>query len=171
MTDHYPYRIETATGDLTLLWRAGEGDAHDAFLVDGVGRLLVFPDLDRLQGHCEHHGRTLVRADAVPLDLDAVRGWVERPRCDSVSAGTLLDAWNFFDDLAHGLGAESALPPQGPVHDSAYEKVFGGEVLAGDVGDGAWSEEERAAVGGFLRAGLRLWDQAVRESLATPGEE
>ncbi|MDX3670241.1 hypothetical protein [Streptomyces europaeiscabiei] len=175
MADHYPYRIASGRADLILIWQPGQDDGADELAVDDVGRLLVFPDLDRLQRHCEDHGWELVREGEGTLDLDDVRGWVEHPHLHplhgSVSAGLLLDAWNFFDDLSRSLKAESALPPQGPVHDNAYEKIFGGEALVTDAGDGAWTVEEAAAVRALLRAGLNLWDRAVRGDLAASGGE
>ncbi|MFF3073234.1 hypothetical protein [Kitasatospora sp. NPDC057936] len=68
----------------------------------------------------------------------------------------------FFEDLSRSLKAGPPLPAQGPVHDSAYEKVFGGEALEPAAGEGAWTGEETAAVRELLRAGLELWEQAVR---------
>jgi hypothetical protein len=164
MTDHYPYRIASRKGDLTVIWRPGESDAPDELVLDDRGRLLAFPDLERLQEHCDRNGRELTLEGEATLDLDLVRRWVEHTHGDSVSAGLLLDAWNFFEDLSHSLKAGSPLPSQGPVHDNAYEKVFGGDALAGDAGDGAWTVEETAAVRELLRAGLDLWEQAVRGS-------
>ncbi|WP_327743226.1 hypothetical protein OHO28_06775 [Streptomyces europaeiscabiei] len=175
MADHYPYRIASGRADLILIWQPGKDDAPDALAVDDVGRLLAFPDLDRLQRHCEDNGWGLVSEGEGTLDLDDVRGWVEHPHLHppqgSVSAGLLLDAWNFFDDLSHTLKAESALTSQGPVHDNAYEKIFGGEALVTDAGDGAWTVEETAAVRALLRAGLNLWDRAVQGDLSASGGE
>ncbi|PWJ08174.1 hypothetical protein DKG34_06630 [Streptomyces sp. NWU49] len=164
MADHYPYRIATRRGDLTLIWRPGEGDAPDELVVDDLGGILVFHDLGTLQEYCERNDRELVREDEAALDLVAVRRWVEHPAPGSVSAGLLLDAWNFFEDLSHSLKAGPGLPSQGPIHDSAYEKIFGGDALEPAAGEGAWTDGETAAVRAFLRAGLDLWEQAVRGS-------
>lgn len=164
MTDHHPYRIASRRGDLTLIWRPGESDAPDELVVDDRGRLLAFPDLKRLQEHCDRNGWELVPEGEATLDLDPVRRWTEHPHGGSVSAGLLLDAWNFFEDLSHSLNAGSPLPSQGPVHDNAYEKVFSSDALAGDAGEGALTAEETAAVRELLRAGLDLWEQAVRGS-------
>lgn len=78
-----------------------------------------------------------------------------------MSAGLLLDAWNFFEDLSHSLKDGSALPAQGVTHDSAYEKIFDCDALATDGGKGAWTDAETAAVSELLRAGLEVWEQAV----------
>ncbi|MEU6243738.1 hypothetical protein [Streptomyces sp. NPDC047024] len=167
MADHYPYEIRTRRRDLTLIWRPGEGDDPDGLAVDELGRLLTFYDLDAVQEHCDRNGWELVREDGDRLDLEMVRWWVDRPDPESVSAGLLLNAWNFFDDLSHSLKADPPLPPQGSIHDSAYEKIFGGEALEPAAGGGAWTDEETGAVREFLRAGLNLWEQAVISSAAS----
>ncbi|MEU1285843.1 hypothetical protein [Kitasatospora sp. NPDC005856] len=161
MADYYPYRIETRRGDLTLIWSPGEGDAPDRLLVDDRGGLLAFRDLRTLREHCDRNDRELVWEAEATLDLAAVRRWVEHPGLGPVPAGLLLDAWNFFEDLSHSVESGPRLPSQGPVHDSAYEKLFGGDALEPTAGEDAWTEEETAAVRDLLRAGLDLWEQAV----------
>ncbi|MFE2062495.1 hypothetical protein ACFXDH_08825 [Streptomyces sp. NPDC059467] len=161
MADCYPYQIATRRGELTLIWRPGEGDAPDELAVDQLGRLLTFHGLKPLQEHCDRNGWNLVRDGGAALDLGVVRRWVEHADLDSVSAGLLLNAWNFFEDLSHSLKAGPPLPSQGSIHDSAYEKVFGGDALEPTAGDAAWTDEETAVVRELLRAGLALWEQAV----------
>lgn len=68
-----------------------------------------------------------------------------------VPSGPLLDAWNFFEDLARGLGEVHRLPQQGAVHNSAYEKLFGGE-------RSAWAPDEQRAVPELITAGVELWN-------------
>ncbi|MFC9795619.1 hypothetical protein [Streptomyces sp. NPDC057695] len=164
MADYYPYRIATRSGDLTLIWRPGDHDAPDELVVDDLGRLLAFHDRKMLQEYCDRDGWELVWEGEATLDLDVVRQWVEHRDRDLVTAGLLLDAWNFLEDLSHSLKTGPPLPSQGPVHDSAYEKIFGGEALEPTAGKGAWTDEETAAVRELLRAGLVLWDQAVQGS-------
>ncbi|NED11868.1 hypothetical protein [Streptomyces sp. SID9124] len=161
MADCYPYRIATRRGDLTLIWRPGEGDAPDELVTDGLGRPLAFHDLKTLREHCDRNGWELVREGEGTLDLDVVRRWAEHPEFGPAPAGPLLDAWNFFEDLSHSLKAGPPLPSQGPIHDSAYEKLFGGDALEPAAGEGAWTKEETAAVRDLLRTGLNLWEQAV----------
>ncbi|MEU2602374.1 hypothetical protein [Streptomyces hirsutus] len=161
MADCYPYRIATRKGDLTLIWRPGEGDAPDELVVDDLGRLLAFPDLKSLREYCDRSDWELIWEDGATLDLTVVRRWIEHPDLDSVPAGLLLDAWNFFEDLSRSLKAGALLPSQGSIHDSAYEKIFGGDALEPTAGEGAWTDEETATVREFLRAGLDLWGEAV----------
>lgn len=161
MADHYPYRIADEKGHLTLIWRPGEGDAPDEFVVDEVGELLAFPDVQTLWHFCDRNGWELIREGEATLDTAAVRLWVEHPARRPVSAGLLLNAWNFYEDLAGSVRAEPPLPSQGSIHDSAYEKIFGGHALDPDAGQDAWTDEETAAVRGFLRAGLDLWERTA----------
>lgn len=65
----------------------------------------------------------------------------------------MLEAWNFFEDLARGLGAAHRLPRQGAVHDSAYEKLFAG-------GCADWTPDEQRAVLELVAAGVDLWDSS-----------
>ncbi|MFH9352776.1 AAA family ATPase [Kitasatospora sp. NPDC017646] len=162
MADYFPYRIVTRRGDLTLIWRPGEGDARDVLLVDERGRLLAFEELAPLREHCDRNGWELVRDGEGTLDLDVVRRWVEHPGVVPVTAGSLLEAWNFFEDLYHSVKAGPPPPSRRPIHDSAYEKLFGGEALDPTAGEGAWTDEETTAVRELLRAGLALWEHAVR---------
>ncbi|MFF2143169.1 hypothetical protein [Kitasatospora sp. NPDC058190] len=149
---------------MTLIWRPGEGDAPDELVVDELGRLLAFRELIPLQEYCDRNGWELTWEGEGTLDLGVVRRWVEHPDLGPVSAGLLLEAWNFFEDLSRSVKAGPPLPSQGSIHDSAYEKIFGGEALDPTAGEGAWTGEETAAVRELLRAGLDLWDQAVHGS-------
>ncbi|MFJ9840478.1 hypothetical protein ACIRYZ_08415 [Kitasatospora sp. NPDC101155] len=164
MADYFPYRIVTRRGDLTLIWRPGEGDAPDEFGVDELGRLLAFRELIPLQEYCDRNGWELTWEGEGTLDLGVVRRWVEHPDLGPVPAVLLLDAWNFFEDLSRSVKAGPPLPSQGPIHDNAYEKIFGGEALEPTAGDEAWTDEETAAVRELLRVGLDLWEQAVHGS-------
>ncbi|WLQ69269.1 MULTISPECIES: hypothetical protein [Streptomyces] len=164
MADYYPYQIATRRRDLSLIWQPGVGDAPNELAVDELGKLLTFPDLKALRNHCDRNGWELVRDGGATLDLGVARQWVEHPDLDTASAGLLLDAWNFFEDLSHSLKASSPLPPQGSIHDSAYEKIFGGDALEPTAGEEAWTDEETAVVRELLRVGLDLWEQAVHGS-------
>ncbi|MFF9145882.1 hypothetical protein ACF1BN_13585 [Streptomyces sp. NPDC014861] len=151
--DGYPYRIEARAGDLTLLWRPGEGDGLDEFAVDDRGRLLVFPDRASLRAYAAHATWTVLWEGEAELDLDAVRAWVERPGTASVPPGSLLNAWHFVEDLARSVGDGTLRSSRGTVIDSAWEKIYGEE---------PWTAEEAAAVRELLREGLDLWEDAVR---------
>lgn len=161
MADHYPYQIATRRGSLTLIWRPGEDNAPDELAVDDLGRLLAFHDFKTLQEYCDRNGWELIRDGGATLDLGVIRQWVEHPGPDTVPPGLLLEAWNFFEDLSHSLKTDPPLPSQGPVHDSAYEKIFGGDTLEPTAAEETWTDEEATAVRELLRAGLDLWEQAV----------
>ncbi|MFE4975993.1 hypothetical protein ACFRAR_28295 [Kitasatospora sp. NPDC056651] len=169
MADHFPYRLCAGSDDLTLIWRSGEGAGDgdpDRLLVDESGRLLAFAGRAPLREYCERHGPELIWEGEGELDLGPVRRWVEPPHLAPAGLPELLlEAWNFFEDLSRSLPDGPPLPAQGPVHDSAYEKAFGGEPLAPASGEDAWTAEEDAAVRELLRAGLELWEHAVRTSV------
>lgn len=61
-----------------------------------------------------------------------------------------LEAWNFFEDLARGLGEVHRLPQQSVVHNSAYEKLFAGACAA-------WTPDEQRAVLELITARVELW--------------
>lgn len=154
MTDHHPYRIGTRRGDLYVLWRRGEGDDRDAVAADDRGRLLAFHAVGPAEEHCARHRWDFVTDAESYLDLEPVGEWVRVP--GPVPAAPLLEAWNFFEDLARGVDTALALPAQDAVHDAAYDRFF-------EAGDGGlWTAAEAAAAHDLLRTGLALWEEAVR---------
>ncbi|MFI2208331.1 hypothetical protein [Streptomyces sp. NPDC020141] len=160
---HYPYRVAGGGAELTLLWWRGDGDRTESFAVDGAGRLLAFRDRAALREHCGRAGLSLVDEEDSVLDLRPVGRWVRRG--GTPPDQSLLEAWNAFEDLARSLPDGPPLPAQGPLHDSAYVKLFGGSALEPDAGDESWTPEETAAARGFLAAGLRLWEAGAREAV------
>ncbi|MEV1065159.1 hypothetical protein [Streptomyces sp. NPDC050263] len=85
------------------------------------------------------------------LELARVQHWLEDPSRRKLPPGAVLEAWNFFEDLARGLDAPHALPHQEEPHNSAYEKLFGGE-------SAEWTPAEQRAVLELLAAGVALWN-------------
>ncbi|MEV7406138.1 hypothetical protein AB0N93_37965 [Streptomyces sp. NPDC091267] len=77
--------------------------------------------------------------------------WLEDPVRRKTPPGSVLEAWNFFEDLARGVDAAHQLPQQGTVQNSAYEKLFEGECAS-------WTPDEQRAVLGLIRAGMELWN-------------
>ncbi|MFB7950221.1 hypothetical protein ACFC6L_35545 [Kitasatospora phosalacinea] len=154
MPDHYPYRVLTPAGDPTLLWRPGENDEPDAFLTGPDGSLLRFPDPAAAEAHCLRHGLDFFWGAGNTLDLAAARHWTEAPHLQPpASCRLLLDTWNFFTDLP------GALPPEGPVHDGAYDKLFGGTALHPTSDPASWTPAETAAVRALFAAGFARWDR------------
>ncbi|MEU3693045.1 hypothetical protein [Streptomyces narbonensis] len=163
MPDRHPYRVTSRRGALSVIWQAGEGDDLDTLAVDERGRLLAFHTVGTLGAYGADRGWDLAAESGqdgpASLDLDAVRTWLEGSRDRPAPTGLLLEAWNFFEDLARSVVADRPLPPRGAVHDGAYEKLFG------TGGAEAWTDAEAAAASGLLRAGLDLWEDAVRGAL------
>ncbi|MDT0466663.1 hypothetical protein [Streptomyces gibsoniae] len=150
----YAYRVRGLGRSGVVLWIGGRDDEPD--------RVLALPDADRRQVpvfmtvrqarvYVRRRGRRLATSEADTLELVRVQHWLEDPMRRRVPSGALLDAWNFFEDLARGLGEVHGLPRQSAVHNSAYEKLFGGECSA-------WTLEEQRAVLELITAGVELWN-------------
>jgi hypothetical protein len=161
VADHYPYRISTRTGELTVIWRSGVDAEPDTLLVDEAGRLRAFASLADLVATCEHIGVSIEFEGEGNLDLGAVRRWIRFPQHVSVSDGLVLEAWNFFEDLSRSIRTGREFPEQEPVHDSAYDKLFAGHARDPQRGADRWTAEESTAVRDLLAAGLVLWEHAV----------
>lgn len=153
----YAYRVRGASRSGIVLWIAGTGDGPDRVLTSTEGgrrRVPVFVTARQARLYVRRHGKRLAGPEvAGPLELVRVQHWLADPARRRVPPGQVLDAWNFFEDLARGIDAHHPLLTQGPVQDSAYEKLATGECAA-------WTPEERNAVLGLLTAGLELWDHA-----------
>ncbi|MFG2409382.1 hypothetical protein ACGFR8_34585 [Streptomyces brevispora] len=101
--------------------------------------------------YASRRGRQPATSGANVLELVRVQHWLEDPVRRKVPQGAVLDAWNFFEDLARGLDAVHRLPQQAAAHNSAYEKLFGGE-------SDAWTTGEQRAVLELITAGVELWN-------------
>ncbi|MFF8730462.1 hypothetical protein ACF073_28870 [Streptomyces sp. NPDC015171] len=137
-----------------VLWVGGEGDEPDQVLAlpdAGRRRVPVFRTARQARVYADRRGRRLADSGAGTLELSRVQHWLEDPVRRRVPPGAVLESWNFFEDLARGLGEAGRLPRQGAVHDSAYEKLFAGE-------GPAWTPAEESAVLELIRAGAELWD-------------
>ncbi|MFI9808662.1 hypothetical protein ACIHEJ_30620 [Streptomyces sp. NPDC052301] len=151
----YAYRVRGLGRSAVVLWLGGPGDAPDQVvaLPEGAGRRRVplFMTVRQARAYAARRGRRLATSGAEILELARVERWLADPGRRRVPPGPVLDAWNFFDDLARGLDATGRLPRQTAVHDSAYEKLFAAE-------GAAWTPDEERAVRDLLGAGVTLWN-------------
>ncbi|MFJ7198048.1 MULTISPECIES: hypothetical protein [unclassified Streptomyces] len=150
----YAYRVRGRGRSAVVLWIGGRGDEPDqVFVVQENGRrqVPVFVTVRRARVHVRRRGRELATSEAGTLELWRVQHWLEDPVRRKVPPGAVLEAWNFFEDLARGLDAVHQLPEQGTVQNSAYEKLFEGECTA-------WTPGEQRAVLELIRAGVELWN-------------
>lgn len=153
----YPYRIRgrgrVRSG--VVLWLAGRDDELDRLLslpAAGDGpRVPLFGTVRQARAYASRRGRRPDTSEPALLDLARVHHWLEDPTRRKLPPGAVLDAWNFFEDLARGLAAPHKLPHQMEPHNSAYEKLFGGE-------SAVWTPQERGAVMELLTAGVELWN-------------
>ncbi|MFF8694877.1 hypothetical protein ACF08W_22010 [Streptomyces sp. NPDC015144] len=167
----YAYRVRGRGRGAVVLWVGGRGDEPDqVFTLPEAGRLHVpvFVTVRQAGMYARRRGRDLATPEADTLELSRVEHWLEEPVRRKVPSGALLEAWNFFDDLARGLDAVHRLPRREPVRNSAYVKLFDGECAG-------WTTDERRAVLELTRAGTELWNScpviARPRSGTVPGRE
>ncbi|MGY3204683.1 hypothetical protein [Streptomyces sp. TE5632] len=150
----YAYRVRGLGRSGVVLWIGGRGDDPDQVLaLPGADhcRVPVFTTVRQVRVYASRRGRRLATSETDTLELVRVQHWLKDPSRRRVPSGAVLDAWNFFEDLARGLGEVHRLPQQGAVHNSAYEKLFGDECAA-------WTPDEQRAVLELLTAGVELWN-------------
>ncbi|MEV6833986.1 hypothetical protein AB0N17_05620 [Streptomyces sp. NPDC051133] len=151
----YAYRVRGLGRVGVVLWLGGRGDAPDQVVASpeaaGRRRVPLFVTVRQARAYAARRGRRLATSGADTLELARVERRLADPGRRQVPPGLVLEAWNFFEDLARGLDAADRLPRQTALHDSAYEKLFSGECTA-------WTPDEERAVLGLLRAGADLWN-------------
>ncbi|MFD4952031.1 hypothetical protein [Streptomyces sp. NPDC058451] len=150
----YTYRLRGLGRSGVVVWIGGRGDAPDRVLTlpaTDHRRVPVFVTGRQARLYVSRRGRRLAASGTETLELVRVQHWLKAPKRRRIPAGAVLDAWNFFEDLARGLGEAHRLPQQGAVHNSAYEKLFGGECSA-------WTPDELRVVLELLTAGVELWN-------------
>ncbi|MEV7858452.1 hypothetical protein AB0O86_06335 [Streptomyces hirsutus] len=150
----YAYRVRGLGRSGVVLWIGGRDDEPDQVLAlpeTDHCQVPVFMTVRQARVYASRRGRRLATSEANTLELVRVQHWLEDPMRRRVPSGAVLEAWNFFEDLARGLGEVHRLPQQSAVHNSAYEKLFGGECSA-------WTPDEQRAVLELITAGVKLWN-------------
>lgn len=150
----YAYRVRGLDRSGVVLWIGGRGDEPDQVLTLPEAdhcQVPVFMTVRQARVYVSRRGGRLATSETNTLELLRVQHWLEDPMRRRVPSGAVLDAWNFFEDLARGLGEGRRLPQQGAVHNSAYEKFFGDECSA-------WTPGEQRAVLELITAGVELWN-------------
>ncbi|MFJ7152667.1 hypothetical protein ACIQVT_31495 [Streptomyces sp. NPDC100445] len=150
----YAYRVRGLRRSWVVLWVGGRDDEPDQVLALPEAehcQVPVFMTVRQARAYVSRRGRRLATSEADTLELVRVEHWLENPMRRRVPSGGVLEAWNFFEDLARGLGEVHRLPEQSVVHDSAYEKLFGGDRPA-------WTPDEQRAVVELITAGVELWN-------------
>ncbi|MGW2639339.1 hypothetical protein [Streptomyces sp. NPDC001348] len=150
----YPYRVRALGRGGVVLWIGGGDDEPDRVLALPAAehcQVPVFATVRQARAYASRRGRRLATSEAGTLELVRVQHWLAAPTRRRVPSGAVLEAWNFFEDLARGLGEPHRLPRQSALHNSAYDKLFGGECTA-------WTPDEQRAVLELLTAGVELWN-------------
>ncbi|MFE2294862.1 hypothetical protein [Streptomyces sp. NPDC059452] len=149
----YAYRVRGLGRGAVVLWIGGEGDEHDQVLaLPAADRLQVpvFTTVRQARVYASRRGLRPATSGAGTLELARVEHWLKAPARRRLPSGPVLEAWNFFEDLARGLGEAHRLPQQGAAHNSAYEKLFEGDCAT-------WTPVEQRAVLELMTAGVELW--------------
>ncbi|MFI5618385.1 hypothetical protein [Streptomyces sp. NPDC051567] len=149
----YRYRIRGNDRSTVLLWIGGPGDEPDQILTEPVAdhpHVQAFVTARQARTYATRRGWKLADPATATLELTDVQHWLAAPAHRKPPPGAVLEAWNFFEDLARGLHTPHRLPQQTAVHNSAYEKLFAGE-------PGAWTPDEQHAVRELITAGVELW--------------
>jgi hypothetical protein len=162
MTTYYYPRVVHGYGhDLTVLWYDG-GDTLDGLTLTSDGRIATFANPDQAQQFAKADHLMLGDDEPSVLDLDAVVAWLARPSTAPVDCELLLDAWNFFTDVASSVGVP--FPDRGKAKDRVYDKLFHGNNLPvitppGEHYTPTWSAQERTILGRVLSHGLSIWQR------------
>ncbi|MFF3447888.1 hypothetical protein ACFYXJ_12250 [Streptomyces sp. NPDC002667] len=118
----YAYRVRGLDRSAVVLWIGGLDDEPDQVLALREGdhfRVPLFTTVRQARVYADRRGWRPACPEADTLELGRVQHWLENPARRRVPSGAVLDAWNFFEDLARGLGGVHPLPAQNAMHDSA----------------------------------------------------
>lgn len=131
----------------------------DGFLCAASGDLLVAETLHALEAAA---GVTPVAEEPADYDFDRIRTWCASPEATRVDCKSLLDAWNFFDDMAglHG-GADTPYTRLSRAAAGCYDKVFWGSNVpavtpAGERFIPSWEPAQLDSIRAVMGAGLEL---------------
>jgi hypothetical protein len=138
-----------------LLWFSNDHDGLD--VVDGS--FPVFASAESLAASARSRGIEIVVEEGSVYDLDAITGWLARPRGESVDPKGFLDGWNLFGDVASSL--QQSLKDDTPPHQELYDKLFhwgGPDWVTGrdPIDSPEWAPEEVALLAGVLDRGLEM---------------
>jgi len=107
-------------------------------------------------------GLSLVPDEPARYDFDQLREWCIGAEASGVDCPALLNAWNFFDDLARlHDDAESDYAKLSRGAETSYDKLFWGNNLPSMTPPGesftpVWSAEELEDIRRVMEAGLKL---------------
>ncbi|WP_337174528.1 hypothetical protein [Paludisphaera sp.] len=148
-----------------MLWFS---DDRDGFVRDEAGRLLTAATAETLTAVARSRDITPVDCDPAGYDLDRIRAWCSAPEASAMNCPALLDAWNFFDDMA-GMpdGADTPRGRRSRGATACYEKLFWGSNLPAVTPPGErfapeWRADELIQLRSVLEAGLDLVESELR---------
>jgi hypothetical protein len=155
--EYYSYQIHFVGHTHNLLWYS---DDIDGLVLDETGKLATFATRTELATYAAAHGITSLKNTNASLDLDLVVRWCEYATATSIDCNRLLDAWNFFTDLANSIAqVATAFVGSNREYSPINEKLFYGCNLPVITPEGmhytpSWTMEELAGLVIVLRSGL-----------------
>jgi hypothetical protein len=154
------YRLDG--GDSFLIWYS---DEEDRVLVDADGFVPSFKDRASLLGYAAGLNIRVDVEGPKLLNLDVLRGWLERENDGLIDPDSFNDAWNLFADLSRSIGGD--FDPNGELTRKIYDKLFWGCNLPVVTPEGgqyhpAWTKRELKVMRDVLSSGLRMFRSSVR---------
>ena len=156
--EYCSYQVHFVGRTHNLLWYT---DDLDGLVLDQKnGKLATFASPMDITNYAAAHGITELQHGTASLDLDLVERWREYATATSVDCHLLLDAWNFFTDLANSVTSVTiAFVGRDREYMPINEKLFYGCNLPVITPEGmhytpSWTVEELADLVTVLRSGL-----------------
>lgn len=158
MAKYYPVHIIFGDKNFHLIWYDNQ---EDGFMAESQ-KLITFDSIGETEAFCREH-RILLESGTTRYDFTNVIAGADRIR-DSEDCRTVLNAWNFFSDLAKTCG-EGFLgdSDQGRILE-IYHKLFHGcNLKAMNPGKEEYTpdfdEDERKELASVLRDGISILDK------------
>lgn len=126
----YPYTFGFKKKKSIFLWYTNDKE-EDLLLLDSSGKLISTSSKDEIDLLMKNYNYTVEWDEAVEMDFDSF--WLEVEKLKSYSFSskktcvTLLDGWNFLEDLCRTLHILENIPGlKTPLADKVYKKLYYG---------------------------------------------
>jgi hypothetical protein len=156
----YPYGLKIDGDSLWVGWVEDEFGDQDVLELNSEGHLKYSLTVEEF---LDGHDRSLIEIrqhDGEILDLDKVNEWLTTR--EEMNPQLILDAWNFFGDLARSVGKE--IETRSAYEMDVYEKLFLSLNLLttdGPLYEPDWSETQLDCIADVIRNGQSLLSEAL----------
>jgi hypothetical protein len=162
---YFACRVRMNGSDAFVIWYQ---DDRDGFVRKHDERLLVADSVESLAEAAAEISVTLVPDETTDYDFDRLRAWCEHANPASLEYATLLNAWNFFDDLARlNENPDSNFAKLSRSAETVYDKIFWGNNLPSVTPGGErfvpmWEADELDTIRQVMESGLALLEAELR---------